>query len=39
MVKSQGELQGEGPPKRMRSVWTEGWVEPGNKWMMETILG
>ena len=39
MVNSQGQLRGEGPPKRMRIVWTDGWVEPGDKWMMETTLG
>ena len=38
MVNSQGKLRGEGPPKRMRIVWTDGWVEPGDKWMMETII-
>ena len=39
MVNSKGKLQGEGPPKRVRIVWTAGWVEPGDKWMMVTILG
>ena len=34
MVNSQGKLQGEGPPKRVLIVWTAGWVEPGDKWMV-----
>ena len=38
-LSTQGKLRGEGPPKRMRIVWTDGWVEPGDKWMMETTLG
>ena len=37
MVNSQGKLRGEGPPKRMRIVWTDGWVEPGDKWMVTII--
>ena len=37
MVNSKGKLQGKGPPKRVRIVWTAGWVEPGDKWMMVTI--
>ena len=32
-------IQGEGPPNRVWIVWTAGWVEPGDKWMMVTILG
>ena len=39
MVNSYGKLRGEGPPKRMWIVWTDGWVEPGDMWMMVTILG
>ena len=39
MLNFQGKLRGEGPPKRVRIVWTAGWVEPGDKWMMVTILG
>ena len=31
--------KGEGPAKRVWIVWTAGWVEPGDKWMMVTILG
>ena len=34
-----GKLQGECPAKRVRIVWTAGWVEPGDKWMMMPILG
>ena len=25
-------------PKRARIVWTAGWVEPGDSWMMVTII-
>ena len=39
MVNSWGKLRGEGPRKRVLIVWTAGWVEPGAKWMMVTILG
>ena len=39
MLNFQGKLRGEGPPKRVWIVWTAGWVEPGDKWMMVTILG
>ena len=28
-----------GPRKRVRIVWTAGWVEPGDKGMMVIILG
>ena len=38
MVNSKGKLRGEGPPKRVRIVWTAGCVEPGVKWMMATII-
>ena len=38
MVNSKGKLRGEGPPKQVRIVWTAGWVEPVDKWMMVTIL-
>ena len=38
MVKSKGKLEGEGSTKRVRIVWTAGWVEPGDKWMMVTII-
>ena len=37
MVKSKGKLRGEGSPKRVRIVWTAGWVKPDDKWMMVTI--
>ena len=30
MLNSQGKLRGEGPPKRMRIVWIDCWVEPGD---------
>ena len=36
MVKSKGKLRGEGPPNQVRIVWTAGWSEPGDKWMMVT---
>ena len=36
MVNSWGKIRG--PPKRLRILWTAGWVEPGDKWMMLTIL-
>ena len=36
MVNSWGKIRG--PPKRLRILWTAGWVEPGHKWMMLTIL-
>ena len=39
MENFQGKLRGEGPPKRVRIVWTAGWVEPGDKGTMVTILG
>ena len=39
IVNSQGKLQGAGPPKRVRIVWTTGWVEPGDNGMMVIILG
>ena len=38
MVNFLGKLRGEGPPKRVRIVWTAGWVEPGDNLMMVTIL-
>ena len=28
-----------GPPNRVRIMWTAGWVESGDKWMMMTTLG
>ena len=28
-----------GQPIRIWIVWTAGWLEPGDKWMMVTILG
>ena len=39
MENFQGKLRGEGPPKRVRIVWTADWVEPGDKWMMGLSLG
>ena len=36
MVNSK--LQGEGPHKQVRIVWTAAWVEPGDKWVIVTIL-
>ena len=37
MVNFQGKLWGEGPPKRVWIVWTAGWVEPVDKWMITII--
>ena len=39
MVNSYGKLRGEGTPNRMWIVWTDGWVEPVDMWMMVTLLG
>ena len=36
-VHSKGKFWGEGPIKQVRIMWTSGWVEPGNKWMMAAI--
>ena len=36
MVNSKGKLRGKGPPKQVEIMSTAGWVEPGDKWMMET---
>ena len=38
MVNSKGKLRGEGSPKRVRIVWTAGWVVPGDNGMVVTIL-
>ena len=38
MLNSYGKLRGEAPPKRVWIVWTAGWVEPDDKWMMVTIF-
>ena len=38
MVNFHEKLRGEGPRKRMRIVGTDGWVEPGDKWMMMTLI-
>ena len=38
MVNSKGKLKGETPLNQVRIVWTTGWVEPCDKWMMVTIL-
>ena len=35
---SLGKLREEGPPKRVRIVWTAGGVEPGDKGMIVTII-
>ena len=31
---AHGKLHWDGPPKQVWIVWTAGWVEPGDKWMM-----
>ena len=36
MVNSKGKLREDGPPKRVRIVWTAGWVEPGDKGILSS---
>ena len=39
MVNSKEKVRGDPLPNRVQIVWTTNLVEPGDKWMMVTMLG